>query len=1076
MDPITAIGLTAAVVQLLDFSIKAAKTVKEVRDRGSSTDVEDTDHVASHLSSLSESVKSSLQLSSIHRSLSGEEKELLEISNKCQECSRKLQEQLNKLKLNDDAKTSDRLKVVARTLFKKDSIATMQEKLDGFRRVLESRLLLRLSQRWDVESLRTSDRFEELNDAAEHLVACLSDSETSLTKLVQYEALETRQHVTQEIERLRQIQLNDKFYQDVKDSLFFSEISYRQEQIEHEFDGFEDSNDWIFEGSSLGDSPLEHPSKRSTAPKWDNFSDWLRSGSGVYWINGKAGSGKSTLMNFLYSHLRTNGLLRDWAGRRKLLTPAFFFWNSGSVLQRSVQGLLRSLIYQIIEVCPELASCVKNPQFTWTEQRLLDTLSSLLTQILLPVAICMFIDGLDEFDGSYSSIINILHRLDSQTNTKVCLSSRPLHEFETAFNAKPSLRLQELSFGSIKRYTKTKLLNSLQNQSFYDEYDQQKILNWAEEITWRSEGVFLWAVLAVRGLCQGLIDFADLSDLTKQVDDLPQGIESLYSQMLKRIKPAYRRNAIKYLQMALFALDDDLDLSLSHFYLIDNETVTEDCPLIPDSQQLPNLESCQNMKIRLLSHTLGLLDIVPNTGPSVAQSGINDKVQFFHRTAVDFLRHENSQSALMNESITERHFQLSYSRGIIAHLMYISSGAITTSPGRDHKRHLAAVEDDLGAAMSRISSIERDAQVAQSCLLKSLHQYLVYADARFFRSIGDLLRRKGWGFLFPVDLVGLAAQFNMPVFVFRVIGKPFSRDPSCDRCREGYKRYDAIVHHKIDNFWWDLEEDVQRLHDQDRAWLKKRLKWGNTSPTTGQMTTCDCDDILPETYILGRLSIRRILSRDWVETEESKTEAQLMKALLCAGANPMLQMSFIQSANARLGGAEITPFQSCFWHHWLLKMLLVRVQWGHEIFLKEMTIYYWDLTKSLLTHGANLDYEIQDKGSTISRRYVALDFDFKINTCDVLDMIFGDFLEWRDIIGNCVSSFSQPKRRIISIFPRSLTPRPSKFSRGKRTYLSDEESERLWQIIEVKGEVDEAYEVYKEMKRIFLAHNPDLSA
>lgn len=48
---------------------------------------------------------------------------------------------------------------------------------------------------------------------------------------------------------------------------------------------YEETYEWIFSGDR----------------KW-NFLEWLRTGDGVFWIAGRAGSGKSTLMKFLYYH------------------------------------------------------------------------------------------------------------------------------------------------------------------------------------------------------------------------------------------------------------------------------------------------------------------------------------------------------------------------------------------------------------------------------------------------------------------------------------------------------------------------------------------------------------------------------------------------------------------------------------------------------------------------------------------------------------------------------------------------------------------------------------------------------
>lgn len=78
---------------------------------------------------------------------------------------------------------------------------------------------------------------------------------------------------------------------------------------------------------------------------WSNLLEWLQDGAGIYWISGKAGSGKSTLMKFLHRHWRLMEALKSWAGNCKLIVLRFYFWNSGTVLQKSQEGLFRSLLY-----------------------------------------------------------------------------------------------------------------------------------------------------------------------------------------------------------------------------------------------------------------------------------------------------------------------------------------------------------------------------------------------------------------------------------------------------------------------------------------------------------------------------------------------------------------------------------------------------------------------------------------------------------------------------------------------------------------------------------------------------------
>ena len=72
-----------------------------------------------------------------------------------------------------------------------------------------------------------------------------------------------------------------------------------------------------------GDEDVSLPTTMKSAREL--LQNWLSSGTGVFHISGKAGSGKSTLMKLLCTHRRTHELLRSWAGDRKLIswTPYF---------------------------------------------------------------------------------------------------------------------------------------------------------------------------------------------------------------------------------------------------------------------------------------------------------------------------------------------------------------------------------------------------------------------------------------------------------------------------------------------------------------------------------------------------------------------------------------------------------------------------------------------------------------------------------------------------------------------------------------------------------------------------------
>ncbi|KAE8448726.1 hypothetical protein EG329_008941 [Mollisiaceae sp. DMI_Dod_QoI] len=109
----------------------------------------------------------------------------------------------------------------------------------------------------------------------------------------------------------------------------------------------EDTLQWIFKEPEAIHKP------------WDSFVQWLRKGGGIYWINGKAASGKSTLMKYISDHPTTMKNLNIWLSNfeystRQLVTGRFFFWNSGILEQRSQTGLLRSLLYEILNAQKDL--------------------------------------------------------------------------------------------------------------------------------------------------------------------------------------------------------------------------------------------------------------------------------------------------------------------------------------------------------------------------------------------------------------------------------------------------------------------------------------------------------------------------------------------------------------------------------------------------------------------------------------------------------------------------------------------------------------------------------------------------
>jgi hypothetical protein len=404
----------------------------------------------------------------------------------------------------------------------------------------------------------------------------------------------------------------------------------------------------------------------------DNFVDWLRSDGGIYWINGKAGSGKSTLMKFIYGNPNTMRLLSAWSPSAS--KAGFFFWSSGSKEQRSHTGLLRSLIVEILrqhrtlipimfpsQWAQNYSQAVNNTNYfaekIWSYVELLEIFQRVIDQDTVPVKLCLFIDGLDEYDDNKRKIADFVIKLSHSPKIKLCVSSRPLLEFGDAFSSYPSLRLQDLTLGDIQDYVSDHLAtNPRYKQLTYQEPLKAPAL--VQEIVHKADGVFLWVKLVVQSLLDGFGNRDTIADLNRRLSLLPLDLEDLYSHMLSCIPEFYMGHASRLFQIlravqelekqtVVRKLEPLTTLGLS-FALEEDESlaITAEIDLMPKAE----IEiRCQLTEDRLKAQSVGLLEVQMFDAVRSGLGGIhsavmrkaNGKVQYLHRTVHDYLSRED---------------------------------------------------------------------------------------------------------------------------------------------------------------------------------------------------------------------------------------------------------------------------------------------------------------------------------------------------------------------------------------------------------------------------------------------------
>lgn len=387
--------------------------------------------------------------------------------------------------------------------------------------------------------------------------------------------------------------------------------------------------DWIFEDPKPDDLP------------WANFRAWLREDDPLYWITGKAGSGKSTLMKYIFCHPRTRREISLWAtSAQPLVIAGFFFWNTGSPMQKTQQGLFRSLLYQILSSHRELIPLVRSEigfdkpddlSEIWTNTRLERVFRKLVSQTVKATKVFLFIDGLDEYAGNHADITALLKDLSTAESVRICASSRPYIAFQNAFGKYPSLMLQNLTHRDIKTYVTTKFNQNA--QMIEVQRREPEAAKLAREVVDKAAGVFLWVKLVVRSLLEGLGSFDRLSDLKRRLEDLPEDLEDLYWHILQSVKPAfYLEQAAKLLLVAFHAGKPLTLLQLAYADLEDpNAAVTASFDAFTTEQQI---EMADFMRGRIKTRCLDLLEVPASSSTTDVRQRT---VQFMHQSVADFL-------------------------------------------------------------------------------------------------------------------------------------------------------------------------------------------------------------------------------------------------------------------------------------------------------------------------------------------------------------------------------------------------------------------------------------------------------
>lgn len=423
---------------------------------------------------------------------------------------------------------------------------------------------------------------------------------------------------------------------------------------------------------------------------WQGFVSWLRSDEPLFWIQGKPGSGKSTLLKHISTNDATRRLLDEWSPNARVI--AHYFYRIGTPLQSNIMGFYSSLSYQLLEDDELLAdetirryplSATKHHIRDWSVSELQELLDLLLDLQENHSSLCIFVDGLDEYadkDGQVA-LLNRLQTIHQRPKIKMCVSSRPEPNLLHRLESEPNLKLHDLTWPEMELYVFVQLRPFLDKGAISDALFLEVRLKLLD----KAHGVFLWLVLALRSLTDGIHNDDSEKLLMLRLEELPSELEDLYEAMWKRVNKdtsVYRQTAARYLQIMLLFMDKE---SIRYFQdkgwhelQLSSITVFEMiCIKLGAEQKLLDLatETDFNQVIESYAQTqreirvqcAGLLEIIPDDeacdddyldGEAYAikdslRTWTNSRaaqVRFVHRTAHDFLTTERGGRSILGHS------------------------------------------------------------------------------------------------------------------------------------------------------------------------------------------------------------------------------------------------------------------------------------------------------------------------------------------------------------------------------------------------------------------------------------------
>lgn len=355
---------------------------------------------------------------------------------------------------------------------------------------------------------------------------------------------------------------------------------------------------------------------------------------GLLWIKGNPGVGKSTIVKFADE----TACQRDSSDDQVVIS--FYFNARGTEFEKSIRGVYRSLICQLMDIAARDGTDLSNTLKSYSHIRSkigseqawsMNDLESMLTTLINSATharIMIFLDALDECDQR--EVQRLLEFFEDRafeqppvrrSQLYVCLSSRHYPSITISVGLEMILDQEPQHMNDLRQHVTRRLRVGQDDRA-------QRI---REELIRKAKGSFIWAVL-VMDIINAEYKTGRTQTLMKFLETIPDDLNQLYARIIQQDQNRMDdfNTCILWLLLAQESLmaQESLTPRMLYCAIVTANMPTCDILELEDSHGM----STQEMERFILTTSKGLAECVDETGPRPGRI-----VQFVHESVRGYL-------------------------------------------------------------------------------------------------------------------------------------------------------------------------------------------------------------------------------------------------------------------------------------------------------------------------------------------------------------------------------------------------------------------------------------------------------